>query len=102
MVLEQHVLRVLSSLLEEHQLLQAKQADFRAHNSTQLVMLSVLDELRLTADKKFPSVLILLDLSATFDTVNHVQLTACVRRLGVTGTVLQWIVSFLEDRSQKV
>lgn len=65
-------------------------------------MLSVLDNLRLAADKKIPSPLILFDLSAAFDTVNHVQLLGRVQRLGASGTVLQWISSFLEDRSQRV
>jgi hypothetical protein len=49
------------------------------------------------------AVLVLLDLSAAFDTVDHAIL---VRRLelsfGITGPALEWFRSYLTDRSQHV
>lgn len=69
--MEQHVLKTLSMIIEEHQLLGDRQAGFRADHSTKLVMLPILDKIRLTADSKKPCALVLLDLSAAFDTVNH-------------------------------
>ena len=49
------------------------------------------------------TLLVLLDLSAAFDTVNHDILH---RRLettfGITGTALQWFSSYLGNRSQRV
>ena len=49
------------------------------------------------------TLLVLLDLSTSFDTVNHEIL---FRRLettfGVTGTSLQWFSSYLGNRSQRV
>ena len=45
----------------------------------------------------------LLDLSAAFDTVDHIKLLHILRReIGIDGTALNWFASFLQGRCQKV
>ena len=55
----------------------------------------------LTVDDCRVSQLVLLDLSAASDTVNH-QVLLCVLsgRFGISGTALNWFESYLIDRTQ--
>ena len=49
------------------------------------------------------TLLVLLDLSAAFDTVSHdILLDRLNTNFGVSGTALQWLQSYLADRSQRV
>uniref|UniRef100_A0A669EGD2 Reverse transcriptase domain-containing protein n=1 Tax=Oreochromis niloticus TaxID=8128 RepID=A0A669EGD2_ORENI len=57
----------------------------------------------MASDSGLISVLVLLDLSAAFDTVDHNNLLARLEHaVGITGTALQWFVSYLSNRLQFV
>mgnify|MGYP002804749352 CR=1 FL=1 len=62
-------------------------------------MVSVLDDLRVTADNNQGAALILLDRSMAFYTVDHEYLLERLEDIGITGVVLQWFRSFLLDRT---
>ena len=54
-------------------------------------------------DKKQNVVLLLLDLSGAFDTINHRLLLKKLQDMyGISGTVLKWLKSYLTDRNFKV
>lgn len=92
----------LSAFIENSNFLDARQAGFRSAHSTESVILAVMDELRGGADRGISQALILLDLSAAFDTVDHDLLVDRVGCAGIQGSALRWITSFLADRSQAV
>ena len=54
-------------------------------------------------DEKKSVILVLLDLSAAFDTVDHDRLLAVLNsRIGITGAALSWFESYLKGRTQHV
>jgi len=66
-------------------------------------LLEVLDGVYTAADNKEVTVLIGLDLSAAFDTVDHeILLERLQTEFGVEGTPLTWLWSYLDGRTQYV
>ena len=65
--------------------------------------MKIIDELLISCDDNMPSVLIPLDLSAAFDTVDHDLLLFILRtEIGIEGIALDWFRSFLIGRNCKV
>ncbi len=98
--LEQDVFNQVSLFLSQNNKLDAKQSGFRSGHSTETALLSVTEALRITKAKS--SVLILLDLSAAFDTVNYQILLSTLLSLDITGIPLRWFESYLTGRSFNV
>ena len=66
-------------------------------------MLLTLDRIYKSIDDGEATVLVSLDLSAAFDTIDHqLLLTRLSGSFGVSGTSLCWIKSYLSGRSQMV
>ena len=66
-------------------------------------MTCVQDDFLRAIDDKKSVLLIMLDLSAAFDTVDHnILINRLKNRLGVQGNALQWFKSYLSDRRQTV
>ena len=102
-VLEKVVLIQLKNHLSRNNLLEIFQSACRQNHSTETAVLSVLDSLLGSAKKRLVYLVALLDLSAAFDTLDHsIVLKRLERTYGVRGTVLDWFVSYLNDRSQSV
>ncbi len=100
--LERVVFNQVSLFISQNNKLDAKQSGFRSGHSTETALLSVTEALQIAkADSKL-SVLILLDLSAAFDTVNHQILLSTLSSLDITGIPLRWFESYLTGRSFRV
>ena len=79
------------------------QSAYTSGCSTETALLRVHNDILMAMDKQKVVCLILLDLSAAFDTVNHdIMLNRLEHRVGVKGTALQWFKSYLQDRGQYV
>ncbi|KAK3513146.1 hypothetical protein QTP70_007479 [Hemibagrus guttatus] len=77
----------LSDYLLQNNLHDPNQSGFKAAHSTETALLAVTEKLHAARSAKLSSVLILLDLSAAFDTVNHTTLLSTLRSLGICGMV---------------
>ncbi len=100
--LERVVFNQVSAFLTQNNLLDSNQSGFRSGHSTETALLSVVEALRLARAASKSSLLMLLDLSAAFDMVNHQILLSILLKKGISGTALQWFESYLSDRSFKV
>ena len=79
------------------------QSAYRQGHSTETALLKVQNDMLVAMDSQQVSILILLDLSAAFDTFNHdVLLKRLKERCGVQGKALKWFESYLTDRFQMV
>lgn len=78
------------------------QFGFRPGLGTEIALLTVLDELRMRADRGQSAILILLDLSAAFNTVNHKIILVRLKEIGVEGMALKWFQSYLSNKQQAV
>ena len=74
---------------------------YRAHHSTETALLDVTNCLPGGADEGQVSILTLLDLSATFDTLHHSILLTHLRDMfGISGKAFEWFSSYLSDKFQ--
>ena len=79
------------------------QSAYRKNHSTETALLKILDDLYRIIDDRRSAVLIGLDLSAAFDTIEHDILVERLRTVfSVTGTALRWIETYLRGREQFV
>lgn len=102
-LLERLVARQLMDFLSAHDLLPSLQSGFRAGHSTETAVLRVLSDLLEAVDRGDVAALILLDLSAAFDTVDHNILFQRLQlSFGIDGVAHRWFKSYLSDRSQCV
>ena len=99
--LERIVASQIEGYLTTNGLFAKMQSAYRKHHSTETALLRVVNDIHQAIDNKCEAVLVLLDLSATFDTIDHTILLDRLRdRYGFSGTVLRWIESYLKDRPQ--
>ena len=102
-VIERVVLKRLNKHMEENNLHCHQQFGYKKNHSTENLLLQIVDETLVGFDKKVGTVLILIDMYATFDTVDLKNLLCILEnKIGLQGTALQWFRSFLMNRKQKV
>ena len=86
---------------ELHKLLPHRQSAYRSSHSTETAVSAVHNDLVQTMGSGNIGALVLLDLSAAFDTVDHSIMLKVLRdRFCVEGRALEWFESYLRDRTQ--
>ena len=88
--------------LDINDVLHDAQHGFRKRRSCETQLILSADDFLKTLDKNVQTDAILLDFSKAFDREAHKHLLKKLEAIGVTGTTLGWISSFLTDRKQTV
>ena len=79
------------------------QSAYRTNHSTETALVRVMNDICINMNHQHVTLLVLLDLSAAFDTVDHaILLNRLESTFGITGTALVWLKSYLSGRSLRV
>jgi len=101
--LERVVASRLSTHMAANNLYEVFQSAYKTNHSTETALMRVHNDILCAMDGGKVAVLVMLDLSSAFDTVDHILLLERLQRdLGVSDKALSWFRSYLEDRTQRV
>ena len=102
-LLEQVVSSRLDDHLQSEDLHDTYQSAYRKFHSTETALLKLHADITQALDQGLHVVVITLDLSAAFDTVDHQILLQRLHDLfGLSGDALGWMASYFLDRAQSV
>ena len=89
--------------LKENDLYEIFQSAYRQLHSTETALLRVQNDILQAVDSEGGAILVLLDLSAAFHTIDHQKLLDLLDySFGIRGDALRWFKSYLQDRTQTV
>ena len=100
-VIEKVIASRIISHIENNAIIDKFQSAYKCGHSMETALLRVNSDIVTTIGKGNGSFLVLLDLSAAFDKVDHSNLFDILEKyVGITGDALQFIKSYFSDRSQ--
>ena len=90
----------LDKHLNQNTLLSNHQSAYRKNHSTETTLVKVQNDILVALDQGYATLLILLDISAAFDVVDHERLLERHSQyFGIRDKALDWMSSYLEARS---
>ena len=103
-VLEAIVARRISNIAERYCLLPDSQYGARPGRSTETALLNLIEQVRAAweRDNKCVVSLLSMDVAKAFDRVSHPRLLYNLRKNSIPETLVNWISSFLSDRSTAI
>ena len=95
-IIEKTVFNQFTAFLSSHSYFDDYQSGFRTNHSTETALVKVINDIPLNTDAGKTTALVLLALSAAFDTVDHHILRHRLKRwVGFSGAVIKWLQSYL-------
>ena len=88
--------------LSRNHLITSAQYGFIKGRSTELQLLNCSCDWVNAIDTKCFADTVYIDLAKAFDTVSHKKLLHKLQKYGITGNILQWFSSYLNNRKQRV
>ena len=101
-LIERVVLSRLNDHLKKNNLNISQESAYKKNHSTETILIKVTNDLLIACDNKSATVLMLLDLSAAFDTLDHHTLLKILsEEIKIRGVALKYLKCFLMGRSQR-
>jgi exonuclease III len=99
--------RVVQKRIDKHMTINAlhepSEFGYKTHHNTETMMIGLFDDALRGFDENQATIVVFLDLSAAFDTIDPDKLLQILHdELGIGGVALQWFRSFLTGRTQRV
>ena len=102
-ILEKCVASQVNEHVEVNNLNEPMQSAYKANHSTETALAKVHNDFQLAIDNQKIVLLLMLDLSAAFDTVDHGIFThRLATDFGIVGDVNKWFHSYLDNRTLQV
>ena len=102
-VLEKVVFKRLDEHFEKNHLMSDNQSAYRRNHSTETLLIKISNDILTALNHGKSTLLVTLDISAAFDTVNRQMLLQRYESdFGISDGALDWVASYLTDRQQKV
>ena len=102
-LIESAVIKQYQNHLEQNGIHDIHQSAYKKFHSTETLLTKVKNDIQMKMDNGQVVMLVLLDLSAAFDTIDHdILLDRLNKRYGITGSALKWFRSYLTGRTQSV
>ena len=99
-LLERAVLNQLNDHLNSNDLYCPVQSGYRPHHSCETLLVRMTDDINREIQAGKIVIVVLLDLSAAFDTIDHdILLEKLLRDYGISGKAFDWMQSYLQNRS---
>ena len=90
---ERFVAQQVQHFMEENGIYGIYQSAYRAHHSAETALVRIHNDIAHSIDNRQSVLLVLLDLSAAFDTIDHTILLRRLSGYGLSGDVLAWLTS---------
>ena len=102
-LVERVVAKQLVDHIHRHGSDNSYQSAYKSGHSTEMALLSIKNDIHLSLSQGEATALVLLDLLAAFDTIDHSTLLSCLQGwFGVDGSTLKWFSSYLMECFQSV
>ena len=102
-IVEKITLDQFTQHCDKNKLLPSYQSAYRQYHSCETSLVKLVNDILWAMEKQLVTVVVILDLSAAFDTVDHdLLLEVLESRFGIVGTARKWYTSYLKPRSFRV
>ena len=100
-ILEKIVYKRLYEYLMDNNLLTQNNSGLKKNDST-INLLKIIRQIYQDVNDGNDTCLVFLDVSKAFDKVWHEGLLFKIKQMGITGSLLDWLQSYISERHQKM